>query len=96
MGTGGPGVYLLSRIAEEREIEWSGPGFDRGVVEKWKERYLHIFSSTVGAEYPDYVARRREVIAQEFDALAARLPEARPVPKPRRPHRKKPTTRAPK
>ena len=88
-------VHMLARLAEEREIEWSGPGFDRGVVDKWKERYLHIFNSTIGTEYPDYVARRREVIAREFDALAARLPEARAVPKPRRAHRKS-TTRVPK
>ena len=94
----GPLVYahMLARLAEEREIEWSGPGFDRGVVETWKATYLHIFNSTVGTEYPDYVARRREVIAREFDALAARPPEASTVPRPRRAHRKKATTRAPK
>jgi len=86
-------VHMLSLLAQEWELE---SRIVRGDVERWKERYLHIFRSTSGPGYEDYVARRSEVIAREFDSLAARLPEARAVPKPRRAHRKKAMKTSPK
>jgi hypothetical protein len=69
----GPLLYvrILSLLAQERELR----EIDRDVVARWKDKYLHIFNSTIGAGYPDYVMKRREVIAREFDLLAARLPE---------------------
>ncbi len=82
-------VHLLSRLREECNLT----RIDRGVVEKWKEKYLQIFDSTTGPGSGDYVARRREVIVREFDSLAARLPEARVIPPPTP---KKRTKEAPK
>ena len=72
-------VHILSLLAQERDLR----EVDRGTVEKWKDKYLHIFNATIGSEYPDYVAKRRKVIAREFDALAERVREVTPEPGPK-------------
>ena len=91
-------VHMLLLFAQERELRQ----IDRGVVARWRDKYLHIFNSTIGSDYPDSVAKRREVIAREFDLLAARLPDASTVrgptdavPKPlvRRSARRRPGSR---
>jgi hypothetical protein len=80
-------VHMLGLLAQERELR----EIDREVVARWKDRYLHIFNSTIGSDYPDYVVKRRVVITREFDALAARVREPTPGPAP-----KTRTRRAPK
>ena len=71
-------VHLLARLAEEYEVS----EIERATGEAWKKKYLDIFNSTIGDAKEEYLAKRREVIAREFDALIAKLPEPEEAPKP--------------
>lgn len=72
-------VHILSLLAQERELR----DISRDVVARWKEKYLHIFKTTVVSNDPGYVEKRTEVIAREFDSLASRAGEATPEPPPK-------------
>jgi hypothetical protein len=79
-------VHMLLLLAQECDLE----GLDRETVARWKEKYLNIFLSTSGPDYPDYVTKRKEVISREFDSLAARLHEPQPQPTPKKQKKKVP------
>lgn len=68
----GPLIYihllgLLAKAHPTLEI-------DRNMAERWKAKYLEIFTTTIGPGHEDYVKNRQTVIRREFDTLIAHLP----------------------
>lgn len=63
-------IHLLGLLAKAHEVQ----GLDRNQVEKWKGKYIKIFTSTIGPGHEDYLKSRQAVIQREFDTLIALLP----------------------